>query len=94
MAITQDAEALIDGSTEAERAAKEAQRREQAAEATRRKAAEEAEAAARAAAWDGEEVRLLEKALVKYPVVSSIRADAAHNLMTRAYVSCVDIDTC
>jgi hypothetical protein len=71
VALIQDAEALIDGSTEAERAAKEAQRREQAAEATRRKAAEEAEAAARAAAWDGEEVRLLEKALVKYPVVSN-----------------------
>ena len=66
----QDAEALIDGSTEAERAAREVQRREQAAEAARQKAAEGAAAAARAATWDAEEVRLLEKALVKFPVVS------------------------
>ncbi len=58
---------MIDGSTEAERAAREVQRREQAAEAARR---EQAEAAARAATWDAEEVRLLEKALVKFPVVS------------------------
>ena len=69
-ASAQDAEALIDGSTEAERAARDAQRREQAAGAARRKAAEEAEAAARAATWNSEEVRLLEKALVKFPVVS------------------------
>ncbi len=61
---------MIDGSTEAERAAREVQRREQAAEAARRKATEQAEAAARAATWDAEEVRLLEKALVKFPVVS------------------------
>ena len=69
---SQDYEERINSSTEAERAAKEVATREAAAEADKAKAAEAAARAAKAASWDSEETRLLEKALVKFPVVRPV----------------------
>ena len=66
---SQDYEERINSSTEAERTAKEMATRAAAAEVEKAKAAEAEARASKAASWDPEETRLLEKALVKFPVV-------------------------
>lgn len=80
----QDYEERINSSTEAERAAKEVATREAATEADKAKAAEAAARAAKAASWDPEETRLLEKALVKFPVVRPPRSYGWIGLRERA----------